>query len=170
MKNLHDVEPEAIDGEDPMGSLKHATVHTNIAGLLKFKCDKKIDVATELSLDISQFDLSKYKLRVKDELEPDIAGYFTLPTIPDGEDDLIKVSQMPDLAIEILSPRQSMSYLVRKIGAYFELGVQSCWLVEPATETIFVYSAPKKIKRFDVSQGEVIDEVLGIHISMKEIF
>lgn len=164
------LDEEAIDGEDPMGSVKHGTIQSNIAGLLTYKCDKKIRTITELSLDISNFDLSKYNLNAKKELEPDISGYFVFPQIPDGEEDIIAVKDMPDLAIEILSPRQALSYLHRKISALFAIGVRSCWIVEPTTQTIFVYSEPKKYKLFQYSDEAVFDEVLGIHIPIKEIF
>ncbi len=52
-------------GEDEMGSLNHSTVQANLAFLLKLS--KKFAVMTELSLDISQHDLSKYDLDAKEE-------------------------------------------------------------------------------------------------------
>lgn len=40
------------------------------------------------------------------------------------------------LVIEILSPRQALDYLIRKIHAYFKLGVKSCRLVMPALNEV----------------------------------
>lgn len=170
MGDIHATGQDTIDGEDTMGSLNHGTVQTNIAGLLRFKCDKKLAVITELSLDISACDLSKYELDATGELKPDISVYLKRPIVPEGKNDLIKVTQMPDLAIEVLSPKQSLDYLVRKIGAFFELGIKSCWLVLPINEFIIVYSAPKVFKNFSFIDINVIDDILSISLPVKEIF
>jgi Uma2 family endonuclease len=169
MSDSYELENNAIDGEDEMGSLNHSTVQTNLAGLLKFKCEKELAVMTKLSLDISQQKLSEYRL--KDELKPDVCAYLNAPVIPDKENDLLKVSQMPDLAIEILSPRQAVSYLIRKINAYFAVGVRSCWLVIPTNKYIAVYSYPNQWEAFDVKRDtEVIDKVMDIHLPIAKIF
>ena len=170
MTDSYEFENNAIDGEDEMGSLNHSAVQSNLCGLLKFKCDKKLSVMSKLSLDISQYDLSKYRLGIKDEMKPDVCAYENVPIIPDKEDDLIKVSQMPDLVIEILSPRQAVNYLIRKINAYLELGIKSCWLVIPANKYIAVYSQANKYKSFDLNSTEVIDEVIAIHLPIANVF
>jgi len=170
MTDSYEIENNAIDGEDQMGSLNHGTVQNNLGGLLKFKCDKELAVITELSLDISQYDLSKYELGVKEELRPDVCAYVKRPVIPDGKDDLIKVTQMPDLAIEILSPRQAISYLVRKTKAYFALGVKSCWLVIPSLDEVRVFSQPDSYKSFDLNHTEIVDENMDIHLPIAKVF
>jgi Uma2 family endonuclease len=170
MSDNYQIENNAIDGEDEMGSLNHGTVQNNLGGLLKFKCDKKLAVITELSLDISQYDLNKYELGVKEELKPDVCAYIKRPIIPDGKDDLVKVTQMPDLAIEILSPRQAISYLLRKTKAYFELGVKSSWLVIPPLDEVRVFSKPNAYKTFDLNQTEIVDEVMEIRLPIAEVF
>jgi Uma2 family endonuclease len=171
MSDSYEVENNAIDGEDQMGSLNHSIAQNRIGGLLQFKCNKEFTVMTELSLDISHHDLRSYRLESKYELKPDICAYLERPVIPDKEDDLLTVSKMPDLAIEILSPRQSISYLIRKINAFFELGVRSCWLVIPANEIISVYSRPNRRESFSVERDtEVIDKVMDIRLPITEIF
>lgn len=174
MSDTSEIENNAIDGEDEMRSLNHSIVQTNLAGLLKFKCDKKLAVMTELSLDISQYDISQYDLEASTELKPDVCAYLKCPVVPDGKNDLIKVSQMPDLVIEILSPRQSIDYLVRKTRAYFELGVRTGWLVNPDQKIITVYSPTKqnlRSKTFALdTTPEIIDEHINVRLSMKEIF
>ncbi|MCP4695281.1 MAG: Uma2 family endonuclease [Gammaproteobacteria bacterium] len=69
----------------------------------------------------------------------------------------MKVSQMPDLAVEILSPRQVVDYLVRKINAYFELGVKSCWLVMPSLDEVRFYLAPTLLRGSVYFSGDNID-------------
>jgi hypothetical protein len=49
MNYSYELENNAIDGEDEMGSLNHSTVQINLGDLLKFKCDKKLFVMSELS-------------------------------------------------------------------------------------------------------------------------
>jgi len=147
---------EAIDGEDESGSLNHSTVQVNIGG--------------ELSLDISQYDLSEYDLGVKEEFKPDVCAYLKRPVVPKGKSDLVKISQMPDLAIEILSPRQAVDYLVRKINAYFELGVKSCWLVIPSLDEVRVFSQPRSYKSFDLNNIEIVDDVMEIHLPIANVF
>ncbi len=97
MSDSYEMENNAIDGEYEMGSLNHGTVQNNLGGVLKFKCDKELAVIIGLCLDISQYDLSKYELGVKEELKPDVCAYLKRPVIPGGKDDLVKVTQMPDL-------------------------------------------------------------------------
>jgi Uma2 family endonuclease len=170
MTDRYEIENNAIDGEDEVGSLNHGTVQNNLGGLLKFKCDKKLAVIIELSLDISQYDLSKYELGVKEEIKPDICAYIKRPVIPDGKDDLVKVTQIPDLTIEILSPRQAIGYLLRKTKAYFELGVKSSWLVIPPLDEVRVFSQPHSYKSFDLNHTEIVDEVMEIHLPIAEVF
>jgi len=77
---------------------------------------------------------------------------------------------MPDLVIEILSPSQSINFLVRKIKAYFALGVKSCWLVVPPMAQVSVYQQPNQHKTFDLHDTEIVDEVLDIHIPIQPVF
>ncbi len=80
--------------------------------------------------------------------------------------DIIKMTEMPRWVIEVLSPKQGTYEILEKFKAYFELGVQSCWLVYPEAEAITVYSS---INNRQLS-GEVIDEVLDIRLPHHEIF
>jgi Uma2 family endonuclease len=84
---------------------------------------------------------------------PDVCVYAGSPPQQNQEieADILKVSQMPDLAIEVLSPSQSVNFLVRKIKAYFALCVKSCWLVEPTVDVVHVYPQPNPHKTYDMS-------------------
>jgi len=77
---------------------------------------------------------------------------------------------MPNLAIEVLSPRQTINELLRKFNAFFALGIKSCWLVMPSIEVIKVYSQQGSYNTFDMNDTEVIDEVLDIHLPVQKIF
>jgi Uma2 family endonuclease len=168
MSDSYEVEHNGIDGEDKLGSLNHGIAQTKLNYLL-LKENKNLTVISELSIDISQHDLSKYRLEGKYELKADVCAYLEAPIIPDTEDDLVTVSKIPDLVIEILSPRQAISYLIRK--AFFELGTKSCWLVNPSQQIITVYSRPNQRETFVSNKdAKVIDEVMNIHLPIQEIF
>jgi Uma2 family endonuclease len=78
------------------------------------------------------------------------------------------MKEMPLLAIEIVSPKQGMYEIAEKVRLYFELGVQSCWVVEPILQTVTVYASVDQWETF--ARGDVVDEKLGIRLSIGEIF
>jgi Uma2 family endonuclease len=137
-------------------------------------------VFVELSLDASAcgLDLSKFGIKNKDELKPDVCVYLKTSAPKsegDGEkrldSDIIRVPKPPALVIEVLSPSQSVNELLRKLDAYFAMGVQSAWLVIPSLEEIKVFSPEKNRKNFEVgTDEEVIDETLDIRLPIKKIF
>jgi Uma2 family endonuclease len=63
---------------------------------------------SELSLDVSQIDLSQFGLKAKEELIPDVCLYTKDEPHPKRGEDILKMSKMPLLAIEILSTRQTI--------------------------------------------------------------
>jgi Uma2 family endonuclease len=170
MSFVNDFEDGVLEDEEvKIGSLNHSLAAGRIAGLL-FN-EKKFTIMPELSLDASQIDLKRFKLKAKDELVPNICVYTEPPQAPDKEveDDIFRVSQMPDLAIEVLSPSQSVGFLVRKIKALFALGIKSCWLVEPSVDVVHVYSKPNQHKTFDMNDSDIIDEIMDIRLPILKI-
>ncbi len=154
-----------------MPSKKHSMAQTNLTGLLYN--DERFTTFVELSLDATSIDLSQFDLKNKDELIPDISVYIEPP--PDQDegpgDDEIRVTQMPDLAIEVLSPTQAINELLKKIKAYFAFGVKACWLVIPSLDEVRVFSQPRSYKTFDTQRDtEVIDEVMDIHLPIQKVF
>ena len=154
-------ELEAEESVD-MGSLNHSAIQVNLAFLLKRL--GTFSVYTELSLDTSRLDKNNYKF--KEEIKPDVCIYpkrgLSRPY------DIIKMSEMPLLAIEVLSPKQGLQEIVEKIDAYFALGVRSCWLIDPTTAIVVVYSTLNNRKIF--TAGEVVDDIIGIRLPFDEIF
>jgi Uma2 family endonuclease len=160
---------ELLDDEvSDMASLNHSLTAGRIAGLL-FN-DERFEVMPELSLDGSQIDLSQFGIKNKEELIPDVAVYTDPPPQPSPMDDVLMVSQMPDLVIEVLSPKQRISEIFAKFKAYFALGVKSCWLALPLIEVIDVYSQPDQHRTFDMNDTEVIDEVMDIRLPIAKVF
>ena len=164
-----DNEPNLIENEEfqDVGSFNHSCLQTNVSTLLKNT--GKYTVCIELSLDLSNLDLSQFDLKAKEELKPDICIYPKRKINPTH--DILKMSEMPLLAIEILSPKQGTYDILEKFKAYFELGIQSCWLVIPSNLSITVYSNIDNFKNFvnDLSD-EIIDSVLDIRLPIQDIF
>jgi Uma2 family endonuclease len=153
-----------------MSSIKHSLTQTRLATLLSN--DEKLTTFVELSLDASQIDLSQFGIKAKDELIPDVCVYLEPPFEPDDEvdDDALNISQMPDLVIEVLSPKQTINELLNKFKAYFALGVKSCWLAVPSMEAIKVYSPGNQYRTFSLESQEMIDEVMDIRLPIQKVF
>ena len=147
---------------DDMGSHNHAMVQANLAHL--FKSIGVYTVFIELSLDVSQLDHERYQVR--DELVPDVALYPKRPlSIPH---DILRMTEMPLLVVEILSPRQGTASILAKFDAYFALGIPSCWLVDPLTQTVHVYHS--STDRTTFATGDVVDASLDIRLPSADIF
>jgi len=147
-----------------MGSFNHGYFQIRLGALLG-KAGEHTVVA-ELSLDIGQLDLSPFAVESRDEVKPDLCVYPRRQI--NRSQDIVRMTEMPLLVVEILSPLQGIQTILNKFRVYFALGVRSCWLVEPAIGAVAVYHDPDKPRTF--SGGEVVDEVVGIRLSVEEIF
>lgn len=154
-----DQEEEEFDDE---GSYNHSLVQANLAHQFKLHSDYAVFI--ELSLDVSSLDLDIYTLG--DEVKPDLCLYSKRTLrIPR---DILRMAEMPLLAVEILSPRQGTGTILEKFEAYFELGIQSCWLVDPLTQTVHVYHS--STERTTYASADVIDNTLNLQIPITAIF
>jgi Uma2 family endonuclease len=171
MSEVINFEDETIEEwERDMPSKKHSMAQTNLTGMLYN--DDRFTTFVELSLDASSIDLSQFGVKNQDEVIPDISVYLEPP--PDHDDpgdDEVRVTKMPDLAIEVLSPTQAINDLLKKIKAYFAFGIKACWLVIPSLDEVRVFSQPRSYKTFDTQRDtEVIDEVMDIHLPIQKVF
>lgn len=151
---------------EKMGSYNHSLVQARIAGLLLNT--KNYSVFIELSLDAETIDLSQFGLKAKNELKPDVCLYPNTGGLK--ERDVLKMREMPLLAIEIISPQQGIEEILAKFEAYFTLGVKSCWLVVPSLRVINIYSQLNQYQTFDRNDNEIIDEVIDIRLPIQKIF
>ena len=127
----------------------------------------------QVALSAALFNLKQYTVLSELSLEiegkeyvPDICLYSKRRFIP--FQDVIRMAEMPLLAIEILSPSQVIQDLTDKIGIYLNAGVQSCWLVIPTTCSIAVCNNLESVITY--GQSQVIDEKLNIKLELKDIF
>jgi len=147
-----------------MGSFNHGYIQMRLGSLIEQT--GHYTPVSELTLDVSGIDVSQFGLRSKEEIKPDICVYprrgLSRPQ------DILKMSDMPLLAIEIVSPRQGLYDLVTKFRVYFALGVQSCWLVEPTINAVSVYTTIDHWETY--ARGDVVDEKLNLRIPIDQIF
>lgn len=71
--------------------------------------------------------------------------------IPLDEDGEVanEINQSPDWVIEILSPQQSPTKVVKNIKHCLKHGAQLGWLIDPAEQTVFVYFPDQRVLVFD---------------------
>ena len=59
---------------------------------------------------------------------------------------------VPDLAIEVISPSNSASAVLRKVHDYFKAGVTRVWVVYPEQAEVYIYSTPKQVQVVGIGQ------------------
>ena len=106
------------------------------------------------------------------ELRPDVAfvRYDRWPRgkrVPQGAAWQI----VPNLAVEVISPSNTWNEILGKIADYFRTGVQLVWVVSPATEQVYAYTAPNAnriLNRADTLDGG--DVLPGFKLPLRELF
>lgn len=144
--NLPETTPasEFIDGkvtQKPMPKGKHSRLQTKLPNVLNdFLEPRKAGLAfTELRCSFGGA-----------AIVPDIS-VFQRSRIPLDEDgdiaDLVEVA--PDLTVEILSPQQSSTRVIRKISHCLTHGSQLGWLIDPKERTVLVFRPGSNIEFLD---------------------
>jgi Uma2 family endonuclease len=100
-------------------------------------------------------------------LGPDVSfiagGHY--PDLPDGY-----TPGPPDLAVEVLSPSDSRSYVERKLAVYLQTGIRSVWLVNPRRRTVEVITSLADRRTLHEDDELVDDTVPGFCVKVSEIF
>ncbi|BAQ65156.1 Uma2 family endonuclease [Geminocystis sp. NIES-3709] len=103
---------------------------------------------------------------------PDIV-VLTYDHIPRDENGDIGnvVSIAPDWIIEILSPEQNQSVIIKKILRCLEAGCQLGWIIDPQEKTIFTYY-PQKVTFFDRDEDilPMPDFITNLKLTIADIF
>lgn len=77
----------------------------------------------------------------------------------------------PDLAVEIVSPSNTVAEIQDKVFDYLDAGTKLVWVVEPRGRTVTVYRSRDEIRILTSSQELEGDEVLpGFRIELLEFF
>jgi Uma2 family endonuclease len=59
---------------------------------------------------------------------------------------------VPDLAIEVISPSDMMSAVLREVHDYFKAGVTRVWVIYPEQAEIYIYSTPQQVQVVGIGQ------------------
>lgn len=149
---------EVIETEHPLEetmSLNHSRLTFRLSYLLA-QYDDEFDIMPELELELST-----------GRSKPDIAIFPNLQY--NWEEDIIRFTQAPITAIEILSPTQAFDELTTKIRkTYFPAGVRSAWIVVPSIKTIHVFTTDRQVLTF--KDSSLLDKTTNISLLMSEIF
>jgi Uma2 family endonuclease len=129
--------------------------------LINFFLTLKSSVGGTLAAEVSTF-LTPEVMRV-----PDLA-YFSasqMRLMANNE------SQVPEFAIEIISPTDRQIKILDKLRQYFETGVKVVWHIYPEFETVYVYHSTENVI---ICKGETVcsaDAVIkGYEMKAKAIF
>jgi Uma2 family endonuclease len=104
---------------------------------------------------------------------PDISVILwdRIPRYPDGTvANVFAIS--PDWMIEILSPEQGQTKVVKNIMHCLKYGTQMGWLIDPDEQTVFVYQPKQEVEIFDnaTQQLPMPKFTADLELSVGEIF
>jgi Uma2 family endonuclease len=75
---------------------------------------------------------------------PDVS-FIAWDRLPDRESPAVPIPDLaPTLAVEVLSEGNTKREMDRKVGEYFDAGVELVWLIDPRKRAARVYSAPQR--------------------------
>ena len=150
---LAELEEIAVEptGQEEMPSLNHSFICAEI--IEQLLDNKQIRALPELTLNLGK------------GITPDISVYERGKIKPDFWRDITRYSEMPILAIEVISASQNIQDLLEKSEMLVANGVKAVWTIEPFTNTIFV-TTKDGIKKF--TNQEIESE--GIKVDFQKIF
>lgn len=77
----------------------------------------------------------------------------------------------PDLAVEVLSRKNTKAEIDRKLHEYFRAGTRLAWVVDPRKRTVRVYTAPDQSHLLTEDQTLDGSDVLpGLSLALRELF
>jgi Uma2 family endonuclease len=77
----------------------------------------------------------------------------------------------PDLAVEVISPKNTKKEMARKLREYFKAGTKLVWFVYPKTKTVDVYTSPTDVKTLTVKDTLTGGDVLpGFKAKVAKVF
>ena len=129
---------ELLGGElivSPTGFQHGYTSSRLMAALVDFSLKHRLGLAVDSS--------TGFRLPNGDCLSPD-ASFVSKEHLRQQTGDTTKFFQgAPDLAVEVISPRENRRRLRQKLAEYFANGTRLAWLVNPKERTVLVYDSPE---------------------------
>jgi Uma2 family endonuclease len=108
-----------------------------------------------------------YRLSPKTLLSPDVSFVSTprLKGLRAHYDTFLKFA--PDLAVEILSPRDPRNAALRKLPDYFAHGTRLAWIINPKKQTVEIFTTPTAPTRTLSLPDTLTADPLIPHFSLK---
>jgi Uma2 family endonuclease len=151
LRSSYEPDAEYVDGvieARPMGEYDHAAWQKAILAYLhEHRQEWNIRVLPELRVQISR---SRYRV-------PDV-------TVLDRDLPIEQIITVPPIAVfEILSPDDTMSRILMKLGDYEQMGIANIFVIDPASDKQYFYSkgslermcAPKMTGRCRIDFTEI---------------
>ncbi|BAP55180.1 hypothetical protein THII_0883 [Thioploca ingrica] len=136
---------------EKMPSLNHSYICAQV--MRQLLQNDSIQPLPELTLDIDN------------GLTPDISVFKKEKIQPNFFEDILKVKDLPILAIEVISSSQSIQGILEKSKLLVNSGVKTVWTVEPYGRSIFVVNKEgKKLFHEDIVESE------GIKVDFTKVF
>ncbi len=155
-KSVSELSEYELERGKPMPTQQHSLTQMNLSAALKVRYQRKFVIFPELTIELGD------KTAV-----PDISVY-PYYAIEWGAEDPAAVAEPPLLAVEIISPSQTLREINKKVQKYFAQGIKSCWIVQPELQIVSVLHPGAKPQTF--STGLVRDDVVGIEVPLEEVF
>ncbi len=139
----------------PVPRFKHSRVQANVIMALS-AYRTQYDVLPELDIVLNG-----------KPFVPDICVYPKGTPNWAGEEEPFR--EPPLIAIEIISPSQSIEHLLSRAKDYLAAGAGTAWIIVPAVQTLYVMHEPNdKPKPF--IDGIVRDKKTGIEVNVPSLF
>ena len=101
---------------------------------------------------------------------PDVM-FVRTEKLPGGKSPVGFGEVIPDLCVEVLSPRDSLRHVAQKIGEFLECGVPVVWLVDPERESVTVYRSLSQIEQHTAEDVITAEPVLpGFSCAVSRFF
>lgn len=157
---------ELIDGvlvEKPVGD-RESLLAAEISALVRNQI-RADDLGVVLGAD-GYFRLSGGQVRA-----PDVS-FTPWSEFPDEEiPEEAYWSVAPALFVEVLSPKNTIAEIDRKLREFFAAGSRLAWVIDPKTQTAKVYTSPKRFKVIDargtLDGGKVLP---GFTLALADLF
>jgi Uma2 family endonuclease len=154
---------ELLDGElieVPSATPKHNRILMRLGRLIDAFAEKR-----KLGVILPETDLA---VRKDTRLRPDL-GFFSAGTWHTVDLERVPVVQIPDIAMEIISPSETSTNIRRKVGAYLQWGVQEVWLIHPEIRTLELHTSAGMHR---LSEGSFLTSefIPGFRVQIADLF
>ena len=161
---------ERVDGQvrvSPAGGRHSGIILRLAARLLAYVSERRLGHVFESSIGF------RWPGRKPDQPDnvrsPDIS-FVAAGRLPDEREPVGFAALAPDLAVEVLSPRDRRGDVLEKVGEYLDVGTRLVWVIDPEKRTAAAYRSLTDVRvigETDSLDGE--DVVPGFACPLKDI-